>query len=316
MMRFTRCLALLCLLMTACTPHRLGMTTGPETATHPLSGRIWDTQGQRYITQPELDSRLRTTRLVLLGEVHDNPVHHRLRHDLIATLIRDGRRPAIAMEQFDREHQAALQQAQHEPSPTPESIKAAGRLDAGGWHWPFYEPIIRLALDHRLTVYAANLSRADAFRVSTQGAAVVLGTATFRALKLDEPLPDTARRSLEHIIEEGHCNKAPPEILPGIVSAQRARDAVMTGVLRSAGDEGAVLIAGNGHVRRDFGVPHYLAQYPQGRDALAVAYLEVSAARTAPADYFNAAAPEYDYIVFTPRTPRPDPCEDIHFNKR
>ena len=312
----TRCCMLLALLLSACTPHPLMMTAVPDPAPHPLSGRIWDTRTQRWVATPELEQHLNSVRFVLLGEVHDNPVHHRLRRDLIAALIRDGRRPAIAMEQFDREHQAALQQAQREPAPTPESLKNAGRLDATGWHWPFYEPIVRLALDHRLTVHAANLSRTDAFRVSTQGAAVVLGAATFRALKLDVPLPEAARHSLEQIIKEGHCNQAPPEILPGIVSAQRARDAVMAGVLRGAGDGGAVLIAGNGHVRRDFGVPHYLAQYPQGRDALVVAYLEVDAVRTAPADYFNVAAPEYDYIVFTPQTPRPDPCKDIRFKDR
>ena len=290
------------------------MQTGPAAAAHPLSGRIWDTRAQDWVSTTELERRLTRARYVLLGEVHDNAGHHRLRRVLLAAMVRDGRRPAIAMEQFDREHQPALQRVQNEPAPTPDLLKTAGRVDAQGWNWSFYEPIIRLALEHRLPIVAANLSRADAFRVSTEGAAAVLGPAAVSALQLDQPLPGAARLKLERVIEDGHCGKAPPNILPGMVAAQRARDAIMAQTLQAHAP--AVLIAGNGHVRRDFGVPHYLAHYPQGDDVRAVGFIEVDAAQPAPTDYVTAGAPEYDYIAFTPRTPRPDPCKDLRFKQR
>ena len=309
-----RRLALLCLLMTACAPRPVMMQTGSDAAAHPLSGRIWDTSAQDWISTTELERRLARARFVLLGEVHDNAGHHRLRRDLLAALVRDGRRPAIAMEQFDREHQPALQRVQNEPAPTPELMKTAGRVNAQGWNWFYYEPIIRLALDHRLPVFAANLSRADAFRVSTEGAAAVFGAAVVSALQLDQPLPDAARLKLDQVIEDGHCGKAPPNILPGIVAAQRARDAVMAHTLQAHAS--AVLIAGNGHVRRDFGVPHYLAHYPQGDDVRVVGFIEVDADRSTPTDYVADGASEYDYVVFTPRTPRSDPCNDVRFTPR
>ena len=308
-----RSLALLWLLMTAWAARPV-MQNRPAAAAHPLSGRIWDTRAQDWVSTSELARRLTRARYVLLGEVHDNAGHHELRRGLLAALVRDGRRPAIAMEQFDREHQPALQRAQNEPAPTPESLKTAGRIDAQGWNWSYYEPIIRLALDHRLPIFAANLSRADAFRVSTQGAAAVLGQAAVSALQLDQPLPDAARLKLEQVIEEGHCGKAPRDILPGMVAAQRARDAIMAQTLQAHAP--AVLIAGNGHVRRDFGVPQYLAHYPQGDDVRVVGFIEVDAAQPAPADYVNAGEPEYDYIAFTPRTPRPDPCKELRFKQR
>jgi len=309
-----RCRALLCLLMIACAPRPVMMQTGPDAAAHPLSGRIWDTRAQVWVSPTELERRLARARYVLLGEVHENAEHHRLRGDLLAALVRDGRRPAIAMEQFDREHQPALQRVQNEPAPTPELLKTVGRVDVQGWNWSYYEPIIRLALDHRLPIVAANLSRADAFRVSTEGAAAVLGAAAVSALQLDQPLPDAARLELEQVIEEGHCGEAPRNILPGMVAAQRARDAIMAHTLQAHAP--AVLIAGNGHVRRDFGVPHYLAHYRRGDDVRVVGFIEVDAARPAPTDYVTAGAPEYDYIVFTPRTPRPDPCKALRFKPR
>jgi uncharacterized iron-regulated protein len=99
-----------------------------------------------------------------------------------------------------------------------------------------------------------------------------------------------------------------------MVAAQRARDAIMAQTVQA--HAAAVLIAGNGHVRRDFGVPHYLAQYADGQDVAVVGFIEVDSAKPAPTDYVTAGAPEYDYVVFTPRTPRPDPCKTLRFEPR
>src|SRR5204863_4366963 len=53
-------------------------------------------------------------RVVLLGEVHDNAAQHALRVAALRQLIERGARPAIAFEQFDREHQADIDRARRE----------------------------------------------------------------------------------------------------------------------------------------------------------------------------------------------------------
>jgi hypothetical protein len=63
-------------------------------------------------------------------------------------------------------------------------------------------------------------------------------------------------------------------------------------------------------------VPYYLAHYPQGDDVLVVGFIEVDAAKPSPADYVAAGPPEYDYVVFTERAPRPDPCKTLRFKPR
>ena len=57
-----------------------------------------------------------TASIWLLGEVHDNPDAHRARFQLIEAQVKAGWRPAIAMEQFDREHQGLLRTAQRQGS--------------------------------------------------------------------------------------------------------------------------------------------------------------------------------------------------------
>lgn len=288
----------------------------PDPAQHPLINRIWDTRAQRAASMADVERRLLGARYVLLGEVHDNSIHHRMRRDLIAALIRNGRRPAIAMEQFDREQQAALDRAITEAPRDAERVRIESRFNDQGWHWPDYAPIVSLALDSGLPLVAANLSRDQAFRIASSSTAAVLGAQAVTALGLDQPLPLAAQRKLERVIDDGHCGKVPVKILPGMVAAQRARDAVMAQILQRHADSGAVLVAGNGHVRRDFGVPHYLRAQTSPETVVAVGFIEVQEKQTAPSAYYDPAAAEYDYIIFTPRMARDDPCDSLTFRPR
>ena len=50
-------------------------------------------------------------RMLLLGEVHDNPEGHHQRYTYLQQLVEAGWRPAIVMEQFDRERADDLRSA-------------------------------------------------------------------------------------------------------------------------------------------------------------------------------------------------------------
>lgn len=286
-----------------------------EAAAQALTGRIWDTRAERFITSSELVEQASRAHWLLLGEVHDNPEHHSLRKAWLEALIKAGRRPALAMEQFDRDHQPELDRAAAAAT-TADDLRKAGQFDEKGWHWPAYASMVQVALDHRLPLLAANLSRSDAFRIATGSTDPVPGGTPAAGLLRDHPLPEAARARLEAVLDEGHCGKAPANILPGMVAAQRARDAVMAQTLLGAGSSGAVLIAGNGHVRRDFGVPHYLGETAPERRVLAVGLLEIRDRHDNAAQYYRADQPEYDLIMFTARKEREDPCAGLRFRSR
>src|SRR5262245_41092424 len=57
--------------------------------------------------------------VVLLGEVHDNSAQHSLRVAALRRLLETGARPAVAFEQFDREHQVDNDRADESVQTTP-----------------------------------------------------------------------------------------------------------------------------------------------------------------------------------------------------
>lgn len=110
-------------------------------------------------------------KMLLLGEVHDNPAGHRHRYEYLRGLVDTGWRPSIVMEQFDRERADDLRSAMQDCSDADCVIAKAG---VKRWDWPLYRPVIDLALQHQLTVLAGNVSRADAARVTRKGLAAAI----------------------------------------------------------------------------------------------------------------------------------------------
>jgi uncharacterized iron-regulated protein len=95
--------------------------------------------------------------------------------------------------------------------------------------------------------------------------------------------------------------------------AQHARDSQMASVMLGRGAaDGAVLIAGAGHARRDRGVPYYLALEQPQASVVSLALHEVAHDVVEPSGYALEAS-AFDYVWFTPRGSDEDPC--AAFNK-
>ncbi len=253
------------------------------------------------------EHRLHGNAVVMLGEVHDNAEQHQLRLDVLRRAFAAGWRPAIAMEQFDRERQADIDRARREkPTDAQHLIDLAtrgGPRAGSGWNWELYRPFVTLALEYDVPLIAANLSNADTTRIVKGGDSAVFDAASIAMLGLDRPIAADWQAAHERAIDSGHCHALPPAVWPRMARAQLARDAVMAGALRRlAGDDGVVLLAGNGHVRRDIGVPRWLGAAWQDR-LFVVGYLETDDDATPPA--------VFDAVVRTAPAPRADPCVEF-----
>jgi uncharacterized iron-regulated protein len=242
-------------------------------------------------------------RVVLLGEVHDNAAQHDLRAAALRQLIVAGARPAIAFEQFDRDRQGDIERARRE-RPRDADYLIAQAKGAGDWNWEAYRPFVALALEYDLPIIAANLSRRDAMRVAADGWPSMFDAAARGELKLDA-LPANFQRSHEDAIAVGHCNLLPPEALPAQARAQIARDIVMARSITPYADRGAILLAGNGHVRRDIGVPFWLPANA-ARAAISIGVLESNDDGSVP-----ESAEDFDAYVITKPAGRADPCKGL-----
>ncbi len=228
--------------------------------------------------------------VVLLGEVHDNTTQHALRLRAFQALLARGARPALAMEQFDRNRQPAIDALLASPSrPDADAVIVAAQ-GAKGWQWPQYRPFIELALQHGLPIVAANVPSAEARLVMRDGLA---------AHGFDAAVPPAVLQALAREIEDSHCGAIKADTAGRMALSQVARDQFMARVLQAHAARGVVLLAGNGHVRTDVGAPRWLDADTRRR-SLAIGVLEEGDAETA-----------YDRIVYTAPQARADPCEGL-----
>lgn len=235
--------------------------------------------------------------VLLLGEVHDNPQGHKLRYELLRQRVEAGWQPAIVMEQFDRENQDLLSKAQKGCLDAQCVIQVAGGTR---WDWQLYYPVIQLALNHHLPLVAGNLSRADAARVVRDGVKSSFDPQGIKDYGLDQPLPAAVRSAQQQDIMDGHCNMLPEMMVGGMVDAQVARDIWMARIVREQRPRDVVLIAGNGHVRKDVGVAYWLGRVSPALTVRSIGYIEGA-----------DAGGRYDAVQLLATAQRDDPCQQL-----
>jgi uncharacterized iron-regulated protein len=279
---------------------------------HRLVGRIWDVAGARFVDEDAVAAQISQARYMLLGEKHDNPDHHVLQARMLRAFAAAGRRPVVAFEMFTPSQAGALARYVTAHPRDAAGIGEAVNWEASGWPaWAMYEPIAQAALDAGLTITAANLDNERVRAVARQGVATLDATLVQRH-GLDQSLPEDVRSAMAEEIRDSHCGHAPEDRIGAMIVAQRARDAQMAeAMLIASGSGGAVLIAGDGHVRNDYGVPAYVRRVDPGARTVSVALVEVDTKRANAESYaerFGGRLP-FDYVWFTPAVDDEDPCE-------
>jgi uncharacterized iron-regulated protein len=292
---------------------------------HSLTGRIWDVSSARFIDRQSLVNRLARADFVLLGERHDNPDHHLLQAEVLRSLIALGRRPSVGFEMFGLDDANAI--ANHLAF-APNDAAGLGRAvnwNKRGWpDWAMYQPIAEAALQAKLRIVATNLPLDTARKMSGDGLAA-LEPSVRSEIGLDRPLSDAMFATMAADIRNSHCGYASEKSVKAMVDVQRARDAQMAQSLIAADDrDGAILVAGAGHVRNDYGIPVYLSAKSAGKQVITIVFLEVDnqmpEAHSYALSYPNGRLP-FDYVWFTPRVDEENPCEKFksqfeHLKKR
>ncbi|MCR9125811.1 MAG: ChaN family lipoprotein [Rhodobacteraceae bacterium] len=241
---------------------------------------------------PEVLDRARLADIVIVGEYHDNPDHHRNQARIVAAL----RPAALVWEMLDTNQAARV---------TPEAVSGGPALGAlleweqSGWpDFAMYAPIFQAAPLARS--YGAAVPRA-AIRQHLEADPIAAFDGDATAFGLRDPLPraqEAARMALQW---EAHCQALPEETLAPMVRIQQVRDATLAAAaIRAQADTGGpvVVITGNGHARRDWGMPVYLARVRPDLSVFVLGQTEDGAPLSG----------GYDAVLSAPSLARPDPC--------
>lgn len=105
----------------------------------------------------------------------------------------------------------------------------------------------------------------------------------------------------------------PRSVRTRLLSATRTAEPCFSAALIKAAEKhgSAVLVADNSRVRTDRGVPWYLRQRMTGKTIVSVSLIEVEDGKNDPESYVPRdpdGKPATDYILFTPKAKRDDPC--------
>ncbi|WP_421849061.1 ChaN family lipoprotein [Oricola sp.] len=284
-----------------------------DSAPHPLVDTVWTGNGQQTGLAALFEHAM-GAEYVLIGETHPNPGHHQLQAELISHLSAN-RTPAVVLEMVPRAFQRVLDTFNTSDAPDTAGLGKELHWEMLGWpDWVIYEPIAAVAAAAKLPLIAGGMDRRNPHADDTDKAAPV-----------DEPQAVSySAEQDDALIAElklSHCNLLPEEAIAPMLGIQKTRDLTMAVAMQDNADKGgAVLVAGNGHVRTDWGVPYVLGKLTGEAETLAVGQIEVVTGLERFEDYLEDGGTSlpFDYVLFTERVEIKDPCAELaeHLGKQ
>jgi uncharacterized iron-regulated protein len=222
---------------------------------HPLAvDTILDTATGRAITFDQLMDQLAPARVVYVGERHTSAVHHDIQLRVIKTLVERGHPVSVGMEMFDHTYQPRLDQWSRGELDYDDFLKLTH------WYanWKFddalYKEILLYIKEKRIALWGLNIP----FHLPRKIAIGGLDSLTPAERGLVPESIDMTNADHRSYLEEifGMHKTRGRDDFDNFYAAQCAwEDGMASAVARNLGAETMVVLAGNGHIMRHFGIP-------------------------------------------------------------
>jgi uncharacterized iron-regulated protein len=235
----------------AVTPKTLSIKDKP---TRLMENTILKTATASVVSREQLITDLADADVVYVGESHTNPAHHAIQLEIIKALAQTTDPLVIGMEMFDRTYQPVLDQW------------TAGELDQtafmakthwyANWRFDFglYRDILEFAKEKGLRVIALNVPFYIPSRIRVGGLAS-LSEADRMHLPDSIDTTDADHRTYLKKIFDLHAFSG-SDTFDFFYEAQCTwEDAMAEAVAKNMGSGQMVVLAGNGHIIRKFGIP-------------------------------------------------------------
>ena len=266
---------------------------------HVLVGNIWDTHKQAWLTEKQFHRELLHYDHILLGETHNNPDHHILQAEIINLLVISGTKPTVVMEMLELKGWQDQPQVWHKQ----QELKELASMLNDGWPWDLYAPILNSVVQHRLKLYAGNVSSDELHRWSNEQVSYNINDVINEYSYTEDNFT-----TLKKEIIDSHCGHANEGFVKFMSRAQMQRDRVMATALLDK-EYPVVFIAGQGHIRNDYAVPMQLQKKFKLNSFISVAFISVQEGQDDPQTYLPGMHDLYDVVYFTPNHTNEDPCE-------
>jgi len=288
---------------------------------HPLVGKIWDVHQKKFIDQVALVTQVVDSEYLLLGERHDNLVHHQHQAEMIRQMAKAQRKASVAFEMIDNYQGARI--ARHEVKSVDQLISILN-LSKTGWKYEQrYKDLFTEVMAAGFRIDSANLNRKRLMHTVMSGEENL--PAIYKDMLEQTPLTSEQMAILQEEINQSHCNMLDENTARKMTLGQRVRDIIMAQSLLNSNEPSKVLIAGTGHVLNDRAVPMYLrknlAQQAKSPKILTIGFTEVDADVVnvgAYAKRWSSESLPFDIVWFTPQVKRErNQCDNLrkHFNK-
>lgn len=273
---------------------------------------VWSSISAETIDEEQLRQAITSADYLVIGEIHDNPLHHQLQADLLSHFAdHDDGQISVGFEQLSVDQQPLLDAFYQQANATADTFAEAVEWSQSGWpDYGIYQVLFTATLERQLAIVPLMFSAATTREVFNGGVDVALTDDALSRLRPDALLSAEQRDVVERDMQDAHCGKLPESMLPGMVDVQIARDAFMAYRMVQAAERG-VIITGNGHARRDRGMPLFMARLRPDANILVINLLELADVE---GDALAGQAQDRadnsisDYTVFTPELARSDPC--------
>ncbi len=255
-------LALVLLSLTACSgPRLIGNPESPYPLTEPRVGDLFHLATGHKVEPAEMLTAIGDTRVIFVGETHDNPASHRLQLDILQGLQqKNPGKLALGMEMFTPEQQPVLDRWIAGEFEEKEFLREVDWFTNWQMNYALYRELLRFCRDNQIPVIALNAPKALVRKVGRTPLDELPEELRAQIPELD--FQDPYQRAMAETIYSGHSmGKA---LIDGFIRIQTLWDETMAQNLASylqspEGKERQVLVvAGGNHVRHGFGIPRRL----------------------------------------------------------
>lgn len=279
---------------------------------HVLNDKIYDVNNNVFIDKDELFNKILTSKYILLGETHDNIRHHENQAWVIDFLASQSYSTSVSFEMIDDSQYDFI--ANKNIKTADELIDLLNQNSAGWQYKTYYKELFESVLQAGFKINSGNIEHRKLYDILRQSNGEL--PANIEQLMSQLSLTQVMKNDLAKEIVESHCGMIDQEQAKPMIQGQQIRDASMALSLLNRDTSKRVLIAGSGHVRKDRGVPIYLSSQEKEAKIVVVAMLEVEQNVIDLASYLasqEANELPFDYVWYTARAAREDPC--LHFKK-